>query len=95
MFVGPYAMFAPILLRVSLLAVDFYADRFLEVGAGAMRRFADSMNEGFGFSLDFESDFRRTLEEFVSSEGFTLGETHFLGSRSPKGPFCVVAELRW
>ena len=33
--------------------------------------------------------------EFVESELMSMGETFFMGSASAKGPFMVVAELKW
>ena len=55
----------------------------------------DYTDEGLGFSLPLGSNHEEVLQEFVESESMIVGETYFMGSASDKGPFMVVAEVKW
>lgn len=71
----------------SILFADFYDKRlFYFKGVTAT-------NEGFMFGLDFSADGKRTLGKFLESEGLKLGEFHFMGQKTKKGAFGVVAEI--
>ncbi|MFP6655674.1 MAG: class I SAM-dependent methyltransferase [Myxococcota bacterium] len=78
----------------SVIVADFYGDRTIKLGTGsASRKTLEYTQEGLDFGLPFATNYERTFREFVESEGFDLGETVFMGHRSSKGPFVVIAEL--
>jgi methyltransferase (TIGR00027 family) len=80
----------------SVLLVDIYADRFVNIGKrSVVKKTLDYTDEGLGFSLPLAADYEEVLLEFVESESMSVGETYFMGSSSDKGPFMVVAEVRW
>ena len=77
----------------SVLVADVYAERFVRLARGkAVRKTLDYTDEGFGFGLEFGTDWERTLRGVFESEGLSLGEAYFMGRANPKGPFMVVAE---
>jgi methyltransferase (TIGR00027 family) len=79
----------------SVLLADIYADRFVNMGKrSAVQKTLDYTNEGLGFSLPLATNYQQVLSEFVGSESMSVGETHFMGSASDKGPFMVVVEMR-
>ena len=79
----------------SVLAVDFYGERMIRAGSGALaRKTLAFTNETFRFGLPFASDWERTLHGFLAAEGLVAGETYFLGRTNPRGPFAVVVECR-
>jgi len=78
----------------SVIVADFYGERMLSVGSGTLgRKTLEYTDEGLRFGLPFATDYEQTVQGFVESEGLELGETVFMGHRSPSGPFVVVAEL--
>ncbi|MCZ6895588.1 MAG: class I SAM-dependent methyltransferase, partial [Gammaproteobacteria bacterium] len=80
----------------SVLLADIYADRFVDIGKrSAVKKTLDYTDEGFGFSLPLATNYEEALLKFVESESMSVGETHFMGSTNDKGPFMVVAEMRW
>ncbi len=79
----------------SVLLADLYANRFLGFAKkGANKKALDQTDEALDFGLEFTSDYEDTLTQFVQSESLTVGETHFMGRTSDKGPFAVVAEMK-
>jgi methyltransferase (TIGR00027 family) len=79
----------------SVVAADFYGERFLRMGSGAFTKKAlEHTGEGLAFGLPLATDFEDTLQRFVDSEGMELGASYFMGSASAKGPYMVVAELK-
>ena len=80
----------------SVLLADIYADRFLNVGkSSAAKKTLKYTNEGLCFGLPLASNYEETLTGFVEAEAMSVGETFYMGHRSDKGPFMVVAEMRW
>ncbi len=78
----------------SVVVVDFYAERFIRMGSGALtKKTLAYTDETLGFGLPIATDSEQNLQRFVTSEGLTVGETVFMGSSGKKGPFMVVAEL--
>jgi methyltransferase (TIGR00027 family) len=71
----------------SILAVDFYAKRLVSLKG------VKPTKEMFNFALDFSNDKEAVLKAFIGSENLTLGDFKFLGHRTKKGAFGVVAEL--
>ncbi|MEM7331989.1 MAG: class I SAM-dependent methyltransferase, partial [Chloroflexota bacterium] len=82
----------------SIIIADFYAKSFVMGEYSAALKPAlpllDVTNEQFAFGLDMANDYKKTLNEFVTSEGFSLGKTHFFGHKTEKGTWMVVAELQ-
>ncbi len=55
----------------------------------------DMTDEQLGFGIEMAGDdYQQALESFVTSEGLTLGETYFMGHKTEKGTWMVVAELK-
>jgi methyltransferase (TIGR00027 family) len=79
----------------SVLAADFYGERFVKLAnrAGA-RQALEATDEAIDFWLPFADRHEAVLEEFAASESMTVGERHFLGAEAGEGPFAAVAELR-
>ena len=79
----------------SVLIADIYADRLVNIGKmTAVKKTLDYTNEGLGFSLPLAKNYEQVLAEFVEGESMSVGETWFMG-QGDKGPFMVVAEIRW
>lgn len=81
----------------SVILADFYALSLLrgELYPG-MKTYIKQIkitNEEFGFGLDFSSDYKNVLKTFVESENITIGDTYFMGYKTKKGTFMVVAEM--
>jgi methyltransferase (TIGR00027 family) len=80
----------------SVLVADIYADRFVNIGKKtAIQKALDYTNEGLGFSLPLATNYEQVLAEFVESESMSVDETWFMGRSDNKGPFMVVAEIKW
>ena len=80
----------------SVVIADFYSERFVKVGKGkAVSTLLDATGEGLGLGLDFSDDAEGMLRNFIGAQDITLGRHQFIGSFSKKGPFMVVAELRF
>lgn len=78
----------------SILLGDFYAERFIDISKPkAVQKTLDYTNEGLGFGLPFATNYDQVLQDFIESEGMSLGEAYFMGSSNDKGPFMVVAEM--
>jgi len=50
-------------------------------------------DEDFGFGLDYSDDYENTLKAFLESENTTVGGTYFMGRKTEKGTYVVVAEI--
>ena len=81
----------------SIIVADIYAKRFVTGDYSPALKTTlpvlDVTDEQFGFGLEMTNDYHQTLEAFVRSEGLTLGDTYFMGHKTPKGNWMVVAEL--
>jgi methyltransferase (TIGR00027 family) len=78
----------------SVVVADFYGERMIRVGSSSIGKKAlEYTNEGLGFGLPLAIDFEDSLRDFIESEDLRLGESHFMGKGSSKGPFMVVVEL--
>lgn len=78
----------------SVLVADVYASRMVEYASRwSNRKALEYTGETIIFGLPFETDHAGELRRWVESEGIDVGETVFLGTSNPKGPFLVVTEL--
>jgi methyltransferase (TIGR00027 family) len=78
----------------SVIVADFYGERMIRAGSGSLTKTTLAYtNEEFGFGLPFETNYERTLKDFLDSAGLKLAHAHFLGKASPLGPFIAVAEI--
>ena len=50
-------------------------------------------DEEFGFGIDFSSDYENAIKTFLESENMKVGDTYFMGSKTKKGTYMVVAEI--
>lgn len=82
----------------SILAADFYALRFVTgemyPGMKSSLKLLKLTDEEFGFGLDFSTNHESSLQSFIESENATVGATHFMGSKTKKGTYTVVAEIK-
>lgn len=81
----------------SVIAVDFYSKEFVEgkvvPGGKKSLDLLKITDEEFGFGIDLSTDYENNVSSFVESEGFKVGKTHFMGSKTKKGTWMAVAEL--
>ncbi|MFK7805694.1 MAG: class I SAM-dependent methyltransferase [Anaerolineae bacterium] len=82
----------------SVIVADIYAKSFV-TGEYARSMKAtlpilDMTDEQLAFGLDMTGDYQQSLETFIMSEGLTLGNTYFMGHKTEKGVWMVVAELK-
>ncbi len=82
----------------SIIVADIYAKRFVSgeyaPGMKATLPVLDMTDEQLGFGLEMVGDgYQQALESFVTSEGLTLGETYFMGHKTEKGAWMVVAGI--
>lgn len=71
----------------SILVADLYAQRMLALKG------LKATNELFNFGLDFSSDNENVLKSFLVSENVKLGDFYFMGHKTKKGAYGVVAEI--
>ena len=50
-------------------------------------------DEELAFGLDFSSNYKVSLNTFLESENTNLGQSYFMGYKTKKGIFMVVAEI--
>ncbi len=50
-------------------------------------------SDGYQWGIDFSSDYENTLGTFLESENTKVGDTYFMGSKTKKGTYMVVAEI--
>lgn len=81
----------------SIIIADFYAKMFVNGEMyPAMKKQLKLLkitDEEFGFGIDFSSDYENALEAFLESENMKVGETYFMGYKTKKGTWMVVAEI--
>ncbi len=82
----------------SIIVADIYAKSFVSGeyarGLKATLPILDMTEEQLSFGLEMAGDrHQQALESFVNSEELTLGETYFMGHKTKKGTWMVVAEL--
>ena len=82
----------------SIIVADIYAKQFVTgdyaPGLKASLPILDTTGEQLAFGLGMANDYQQSLDAFVTSEGLTLGTTHFMGTKTKKGTWMVVAELK-
>ena len=82
----------------SIIIADIYAKRFVTgdhfPALKATLPILDVTDEQLAFGLDMTSDYQQSLDSFVTSEGLTLGDSYFMGHKTEKGAWMVVAELK-
>lgn len=82
----------------SIIVADIYARSFVTgdyaPGLKASLPVLDTTDEQLAFGIEMADDYQHTLESFVTSEELTLGETYFMGYKTKKGAWMVVAEIR-
>ena len=71
----------------SILVADFYAQRMLALKG------IKATNELLNFGLDFSSDKENVLKSFLASKNVKLGDFYFMGHKTKKGAYGVVAEI--
>ena len=81
----------------SVIVADFYASSFTSgdyaPGMKAAMNTLKLTDEELGFGLDFSTAPEQVLADFIENQGLELGQHNFLGARSKKGPYMVVAEV--
>ena len=81
----------------SFIVADMYAKRFVtgeyDPRIKATLPILDMTEEQLSFGLGMTGDYQQALESFVASEGLTVGETYFMGHKTKKGTWMLVAEL--
>ncbi|MEM7532198.1 MAG: SAM-dependent methyltransferase [Chloroflexota bacterium] len=81
----------------SIVVADFYALGFvtgdLFPSMKSSLQVLKITDEKFGFGLDFARDHASSLATFVECEGWQMGDTYFMGEKTQKGAWMVVAEL--
>ncbi|MCP4419521.1 MAG: SAM-dependent methyltransferase [Chloroflexi bacterium] len=82
----------------SVIVADMYAKRFVTGEYDSRMKAAmpvlDATEEQLSFGLEMAGDYQQSLESFVTSEELTLGESYFMGYKTEKGTWMVVAELK-
>jgi methyltransferase (TIGR00027 family) len=82
----------------SVIVADLYARSFVTGeyarGMKAILPVLDMTDEQLGFGIEMAGDYQHALESFATSEGLNLGETYFMGHKTEKGAWMVVAELK-
>ena len=85
-------------LAGSVIAADIYARSFVTGeyarGMKATLPVLDMTDEQLSFGIEMTGDYQHALDSFVTSEGLALGETYFMGYKTEKGAWMVVAELK-
>ena len=81
----------------SIIVADLYAKSFVtgEYAPGMKKamNLSKITDEEFGFGIDFSSDYENTLRTFLESENMKGGDTYFMGTKTKKGTYMVVAEI--
>ena len=82
----------------SIIVADIYAKRFVSgeyaPGMKATLPILDLTEEQLSFGLEMTGNHRQSLKSFVASEELILGESYFMGYKTEKGTWMVVAELK-
>jgi len=81
----------------SIIVADLYAKSFVtgEYAPGMKKAMKAQKitDEEFGFGIDFSSDYENALKTFLESENTKVGDTYFMGPKTKKGTYMVVAEI--
>ena len=81
----------------SIIVADLYAKSFVTgENAPGMKKAMKVLkitDEELGFGIDFSSDYENALKVFLESENMKGGDTYFMGSKTKKGTYMVVAEI--
>lgn len=78
----------------STLIADIYGDRMIKFSNNkVLGKTLEATNETLGFGLDFSKNPHNTLETFVSEQEMNLQAAKFLGDKTRKGAYAVVAEI--
>ncbi|MEM7336383.1 MAG: SAM-dependent methyltransferase, partial [Chloroflexota bacterium] len=82
----------------SIVVADIYSKSFVtgdySPGMRAASPVLDLTDEGFSFGLDMTGDtYQQSLDSFIKSEELSLGDTYFMGHKTEKGTWMVVAEI--
>ena len=79
----------------SILLADIYGDRMIKAlgRSKAGGKVLELTDEGLGFGLSFMTNWQQELSDFIEAQSMSVGDTHFLGSHSKKGPYAVVVEI--
>lgn len=82
-----------------VVVADFYSKSFVtgEYAPG-MKTSLNALkitDEEFGFGLDFSTDYENTLKTFLEDQSITMGDTYFMGYKTKKGNYMVVAECKF
>lgn len=82
----------------SILVCDFHSRSFV-TGKYSRRgrtiaKAASLSGEGLGFGLDFSQDDAGIFASFLASENLVAGDSYFMGSKTKKGTFMAVAEIK-
>jgi len=81
----------------SIVYVDIYNDSLVTAehykGMKTQSKTLKVTGEEMGFSLDFSSNYENTLKSFLESENTSMGDVYFMGSKTEKGVFMIVAEI--
>jgi methyltransferase (TIGR00027 family) len=81
----------------SIIVADMYAKRFVSGEYDPRMKTTlpvlDMTGEQLSFGLEMTGNYQQSLESFVASEELTLGESYFMGYKTEKGTWMVVAEL--
>jgi methyltransferase (TIGR00027 family) len=81
----------------SIIVADLYAKSFVTgeyvPGMKTALKAQKITDEEFGFGIDFSSDYENTLKTFLESENTKVGDTYFMGPKTKKGTYMVVAEI--
>jgi len=81
----------------SVIVADFYAKQFvtgeLYPGMKKSLKLLKMTDEELGFGVAFENNDTLEFVSFIESENIKLGDVHYLGNKTKKGSWMVVAEL--
>jgi methyltransferase (TIGR00027 family) len=81
----------------SVIVADFYAMDFVTgkyvPGGKTSIKSLKITDEELGFGIDFSADYENALKTFLESENTKVGDTYFMGSKTKKGTWMVVAEI--
>jgi len=82
----------------SIIVADLYSRSFVNgdyvPGMKATLPLLDMTDEQLSFAIDMDDDYHHSLESFATSEELTLGKTYFMGHKTEKGAWMVVAEIK-
>ncbi len=81
----------------SIVYADIYNDSLVTAehykGMKTQIKTLKVTSEEMGFNLAFSSDYENTLKSFLESENTSMSDAYFMGSKTEKGVFMVVAGI--